>query len=70
MSVASGPCLHLGGVAIGITGIILGKTELDAIKQGKASKAGENYAKVGFYVGLAGAIFSLFTIVLCGALRN
>src|SRR5262249_4787084 len=48
------------GPLLSIPGIILGKMEMDAIRGGQASPAGETYAKIGFYVGIvATAIFCL-----------
>jgi len=37
---------------ISIPGMILGKMEMNAIRQGQAPKAGEGIAKAGFYIGL------------------
>jgi hypothetical protein len=43
-----------------IPGMILGKVEMNAIRDGQAPPAGETYAKVGFYLGIAGtAIYCL-----------
>jgi hypothetical protein len=39
--------------------MILGKMEMNAIRDGKSPKAGETFAKVGFYLGL------VMTILLC-----
>jgi hypothetical protein len=36
--------------------MILGKMEMNAIKEGKAPQAGEAIAKVGFYVGIAATV--------------
>ncbi len=43
----------------GIVGIVLGKMEMNAIKEGRASQAGETMAKVGFYMGIAVTVISL-----------
>lgn len=39
-----------------IPGMILGKMEMNAINQGKAPRAGEAIAKVGFYLGIAATV--------------
>ena len=49
---------------LSIPGMILGKMELNAIQNGQASKAGEIFAKIGFYVGLAVTALSLVIPVL------
>ena len=41
------------GPFLSIPGLILGKVELNAIREGRAPQAGETYAKVGFYLGIA-----------------
>ncbi len=41
------------GPFLSIPGLILGKTEMNAIRDGQAPKAGETFAKVGFYLGIA-----------------
>ena len=43
---------------LGIIGMILGKMEMNAIRDGQAPPAGETFAKVGFYVGLVVTILS------------
>ena len=40
------------GPLTSIPGMILGKVEMNAIKEGRAPKAGDIFAKVGFYLGL------------------
>ena len=59
------------GPLLSIPGMILGKTEMNAIRQGQAPQAGETFAKVGFYVGLGvtilsclGGLFYLFIVIL------
>ncbi len=47
------------GPLTSIPGMILGKMEMNAIRQGQASSAGEGIAKAGFYIGLVWTI-------LCG----
>jgi hypothetical protein len=44
---------------LAIPGLILGKMEMNAIRDGLAPKAGETFAKIGFYVGLAVTLLSL-----------
>jgi hypothetical protein len=44
---------------LSIPGLILGKMEMNAIRDGQAPKAGETFAKIGFYVGLAVTVLSL-----------
>lgn len=44
--------------------MILGKMELNAIRNGQAPKAGEVFAKIGFYLGLVISILSL-VILIC-----
>jgi hypothetical protein len=36
----------------GLVGMIIGKIELNAIREGRAPKAGEIFAKLGFYLGI------------------
>jgi Domain of unknown function (DUF4190)/zinc-ribbon domain len=38
---------------VGIIGLVLGKIELNAIREGRAPQAGEAFAKWGFYLGIA-----------------
>ena len=52
----------LCGIFTGIPAIILGKQEMDAIKRGEASRAGEGLAKAGFYGGIAS------TVLTCGGI--
>ena len=49
------------GPLMSIPAIILGKQEMDAIKRGQASRAGEGLAKAGFYGGIVSTVLS------CGA---
>ena len=44
--------------------MILGKIEMNAIRQGQAPLAGEGIAKAGFYIGLVVTI--LYGLVLLG----
>ncbi len=41
------------GPLMSIPGLILGKQEIDAIKAGRAPVAGETFAKIGYYGGIA-----------------
>lgn len=47
------------GPLLSIPGFILGKMEMNAIRAGTAPRAGETFAKVGFYVGI------ITTIIYC-----
>jgi hypothetical protein len=62
------------GPFLSIPGMILGKMEMSAIRQGQAAQAGENFAKAGFYVGLVvtilgclGALAYFMFILFLGA---
>lgn len=46
------------GPLMSIPGAILGKMEMNAIRNGQASAAGETFAKVGFYLGLGVTVLS------------
>jgi hypothetical protein len=48
----------------GIVGIVLGKMEMNAIQEGRAPRAGETVAKVGFYLGIATTAISLLVYCL------
>jgi len=60
------------GFMAGIPAIILGSMELRAIKDGKAPKAGEGVAKVGYILGIVGtvmtclAMLAMFAIIAFG----
>jgi hypothetical protein len=41
------------GPLLSIPGLILGKIEMNAIRDGQSPKAGETLAKIGFYLGIA-----------------
>lgn len=47
------------GWPFGIVGIVLGKMEMNAIREGRAPQSGETLAKVGFYLGIAATAISL-----------
>jgi apolipoprotein N-acyltransferase len=47
-----------------ITGAVLGKMELNAIRQGRAPAAGETMAKIGFYLGVGSAgLWIVWTVI-------
>jgi hypothetical protein len=46
-------------ILLSVPGLILGKMELDAIRNGQAPKAGETFAKIGFYVGIVVTALSM-----------
>jgi hypothetical protein len=59
------------GFFTSIPGMILGRMEMSAIRQGQAPPAGEGIAKAGFYIGLVvtilyglGTLAYIFLIVL------
>jgi Domain of unknown function (DUF4190)/zinc-ribbon domain len=49
---------------LSVPGLILGKMELNAIRDGQAPRAGETFAKIGYYVGLAVTVLSLVLPVI------
>ncbi len=56
----------------GIIGIVLGKMEMNAIQEGRAPRAGESVAKVGFYLGIVATALSLllYCLYFIGALAS
>jgi hypothetical protein len=40
----------------GIIGLVIGKIEMNAIREGRSSQAGEVYAKAGYYLGIASTL--------------
>jgi hypothetical protein len=48
----------------GIVGTVLGKMEMNAIQEGRAPRAGETMAKVGFFLGIISVAISALLIVL------
>jgi len=63
--------IFMCGFFTSIPGMILGKMEINAIRQGQAPTAGDGIAKAGFYIGLVvtilyglGILAYLFLIVL------
>ncbi len=63
-------CSVVGLVGCGLASIlggVLGKLEMDAIREGRAPQSGENMAKWAFYLGIAGtAIWGLMICVYWG----
>jgi hypothetical protein len=55
-----------------IVGIVLGKMEMNAIQDGRAPRAGETMAKVGFYLGIVATALSLLLtgLYFLGALAS
>jgi len=51
------------GPLLSIPGMILGKSEMNAIAEGRSPNAGETYAKIGFYVGIGVTLLSCLGIV-------
>ncbi len=61
------------GPFTGIPGAILGKMEMDAIKQGRAPESNMGMAKAGFWISLAGTVLSILGFILAillGLLSN
>jgi Domain of unknown function (DUF4190)/zinc-ribbon domain len=56
--------LMMCGPFTSVPGMILGKVEMNAIRQGQAPLAGEGIAKAGFYIGLVVTI--LYGLVVLG----
>lgn len=52
------------GFLTGIPAIIIGKMELNDIKIGKANKAGEGIAKIGFILGIVGTAFTCLVMIV------
>lgn len=52
------------GPLLSVPGMILGKMEMNAIRDGQAPRAGETFAKIGFYVGIAVTALSALLIVI------
>jgi Domain of unknown function (DUF4190) len=48
----------------GLVGMVIGKIELNAIREARAPKAGETFAKLGFYLGIASTIITGITYFL------
>jgi hypothetical protein len=59
-------CAVLGFVACGpissVPGIFLAKAEMDAIREGRAPRSGENLAKWAFYLSIAATAISILGI--------
>lgn len=60
MGIASLVCC---GFLVGIPAIIIGKMEMNAIKEGKANKEGNTMALVGFILGIAGTVISCLMLI-------
>jgi hypothetical protein len=60
----------------GIPGAILGKMEMDAIKQGRAPESNMGMAKAGVWISVAGTVLSILFFILAllfgflGSLQN
>ena len=52
------------GPFTGIPGAILGKMEMDAIKQGRAPESNLGMAKAGFWISIAGTVLSILFFIL------
>lgn len=63
-AIVPGLCLGIG-LILGVIGAILGKMEMDQIKQGRAPRAGDILAKIGFFAGIAGAGLSFLIMAAC-----
>ena len=63
------------GPFLSVPGLILGKLELDAIRNGLAPQAGETFAKIGYYAGigitalscLAGLVYLVIVMFAIGS---
>ena len=51
------------GFFSGIPAIIMGKSELNAIKEGRASEANKSIANIGMILGIIGSSLSLLAII-------
>ena len=47
------------GFVTGIPAIVIGLTELKAIKDGRSSQAGESLTKIGYVLGIIGTVVSV-----------
>jgi len=52
------------GPLLSIPGMILGKMEMNAIRDGQAPRAGETFAKIGFYFGLGMTALSCLAVLI------
>lgn len=52
------------GFFVGVPAIIVGRSEIKAIKEGRSPKAGESIAQVGFILGIVGTALSCLGILL------
>lgn len=51
------------GPFLSIPGMIMARMEMNAINEGKAPRAGETFAKIGFWVGLASTIVTGLVLI-------
>ena len=65
------------GPFLSIPGLILGKMEMNAIRDGQAPRAGEAFAKLGFYLGIVvtalfclGGLAWFFLVAIGGAFAS
>lgn len=56
--------LVMCGPFTGVPGIIFGKMEMDAIKQGTSPQSNMGVAKAGFYISIAAVVLSVLFLVL------
>jgi len=52
------------GFLSGIPGAIVGKMEMDAVKQGRSPESNMGMAKAGFWISIAGSVLSILWLVL------
>ena len=52
------------GFLSGIPGAIIGKMEMDAVKQGRSPESNMGMAKAGFWISIAGSVLSILWLVL------
>src|SRR5262245_56400651 len=67
--------IFMCGFLTSIPGMILGKMEMNAIRQGKAPSAGEGLAKAGFYISLVvtilyGLLIMFYFLFIVMAIAN
>ena len=56
------------GFVTGIPAIIIGKQEMNAIKEGRSNKEGHSLAQVGFILGIVGTALACVGLLLYGLL--
>ena len=52
-----------GGIFLSIPGAIVAKIEMGKIERGESPKAGEQLAKIGFWISIAN--IALFAVIIC-----